>query len=59
MEAAATVAVSTAGRTFSVIARDRSGVSSQMAVQLIYTPQRDVKKVGYFSALRPELVDFQ
>lgn len=52
VEAAATVAVSTAGRTFSVIGRDRSGVSSQMAVQLIYTPQRDGKKVGYFSALR-------
>lgn len=52
VEATATVALSTAGRTFSVRARDESGVSSQMAVQLIYTPQRDREKVGYFTAPR-------
>lgn len=59
VEATAMVEVSTAGRTFSVRARDESGISSQIAVQLIYTPQRDRKKVGYFSAFRPELMDFQ
>lgn len=59
VEAAATVTVSTAGRTFSVRARDGSGVSSQMVVQLIYTLQGNSKKVGHFSALRSELKDFQ
>uniref|UniRef100_H3CL82 Desmocollin 2 like n=1 Tax=Tetraodon nigroviridis TaxID=99883 RepID=H3CL82_TETNG len=40
VEAAAPVAVPPAGRTFSVRALDGRGASSQMAVQLLHTPQR-------------------